>query len=96
MGDKTIHHVPAKNPKRGFYGLNMKFSMDIDYTRKISKFPPWERGEWKGEILQTFRTFSKKISKIVPKIEIFFEKVCKMSSFHSPLSHGGNLDIFLM
>ena len=44
-----VHHVPIKNPKRRFFGLNMKFSMGIDYTRKISEFPPWGRGEREGE-----------------------------------------------
>ena len=60
MGDKTIHHVPAKNPKRGFYGLNMKFSMDIDYTRKISKFPPWGKGGMKRPNFTDFPDFFKK------------------------------------
>ena len=42
-------HVPIKNPKRGFYGLNMKSSMCIGYTREISKFPPWDWGIGKGK-----------------------------------------------
>ena len=50
----------------------MKLSVYLDYTRKISKFPPWGRGEREGDCLQTFWTFSKKISNIVSKIEICF------------------------
>ena len=90
---------PLKNQKRWFFGFNMKLSVYLDYTRKISKFPPWGRVEREGDCLQTFWTFSKKISNIVSKIEIFFEKVqkvCKKPSSHSTLPHGGNLEIFLV
>ena len=40
---------PVKNPKRLFFCFNMKFSMCIDHTRKISEFPPWGKGEKEGE-----------------------------------------------
>ena len=40
---------PMKNPKRLFFGFKMKFSKWIDYTRKISEFPPCGKGEKEGE-----------------------------------------------
>ena len=36
----------------------MKFGMCIDYTRKISKFPPWGRGEKEGERFPIFYIIS--------------------------------------
>ena len=68
----------------GIHSVNMKLSICLDNTRKISKFPPWGSGERKGDYLQTFRTFSKKISNIVSKIEIFFEKVRKVCKNRLP------------
>ena len=55
-----VRQSPTKNLKWGFFCLNMKFSMCIDYTRKIPKIPPWERGEREGSRLPTFQTISKK------------------------------------
>ena len=77
---------PLKNRKWRFFGFNMKLSICLDNTRKISKFPPWGSGERKGDYLQTFRTFSKKISNIVSKIEIFLKKSGKSVKivFHFP------------
>jgi len=38
---------PMKNPKRGFFGLNMKFSMGRDYTKIFFKIAPCGKGEKK-------------------------------------------------
>ena len=79
-----VHHVPIEKSKMAIFGFNMKLSICLDNTRKISKFPPWGSGERKGDYLQTFRTFSKKISNIVSKIEISFEKVRKVCKNRLP------------
>ena len=45
---------PMKNPKLWFFGLNMKFSVCIDYARNISKILRWGRGEREYDCLPTF------------------------------------------
>ena len=37
---------PLKNQKRGFFGLNMEFSLCTSYTREISKFSLWHSGQF--------------------------------------------------
>ena len=73
----------------------MKLSVYLDYTRKISKFPPWGRVEREGDCLQTFWTFSKKISNIIPKIKVIllgiFVDWAKKNFVTN--SHGKNSDL---
>ena len=49
---------PMKIQNREFFGLNMKFSMCRDYTKKISKIAPPGKGEKNPENIQVIRTIN--------------------------------------
>ena len=73
----------------------MKFSMCIDYTRKIFNFPLWEREETEGNRLPTLRTISKKISNVEANLEIFkiiVRITCIFAYLFSPFAHGAILE----
>ena len=72
-----------KIQNREFFGLNMKFSMCRDYTKKISKIAPSGKGEKKTENIQVIRTIILKISNLEANLEIFKRIVRITSNFLS-------------
>ena len=79
---------PMKIPKQPFFGFKMKFSMYLDYTRKISEFPPCGKGEKEGERFPLFQTIFKGSKFLEANLEIFKEivqKTGKNSHFLFPL-----------
>ena len=61
---------PMKIQNREFFGLNMKFSMCRDYTKKFSKIAPSGKGELNPENIQVIRTILLKISNLEANLEI--------------------------
>ena len=86
---------PMKNPKRWFFGLNMKFSICRDYTKKFSKIAPCAKGEKKYANIQVIRTIIFKISNLEANLEILKRIVritCIFRYFSSPFAHGAILE----
>ena len=84
-----------KIQNREFFGLNMKFSMCRDYTKKISKIAPPGKGEKKPENIQVIRTIILKISNLEANLEILKRIVritCIFSGFFSPFPDGAILE----
>ena len=82
---------PMKIQNREFFGLNMKFSMCRDYTKKISKIAPPGKGEKKPKIYRWSELSFLKISNLEANLEIFKRIVwitCKFWYFFSPFVHG--------
>ena len=90
---------PMKNPKRWFFGLNMKFSMCRDYTNFFSKIAPCAKGEKKYANIQVIRTIILKISNSEANLEIFkiiVRITCIFAYFFSPFAHRVILEIFFV
>ena len=90
---------PMKNPKRGFFALNMKFSICRDYTKNFSKIAPCAKGEKRYANIQVIQTIILKISKLASKLEIFKIIVwitCIFAYFFSPFAHGAILEKFFV
>ena len=88
-----------KIQNREFFGLNMKFSMCRDYTKKISKIAPPGKGEKNPENIQVIRTILLRISKLASKLEIFKMIVritCIFSGVFSPFPDEAILEIFFV
>ena len=86
---------PMKNPKRWFFGFNIKFSMCRDYTKKISKIAPCAKGEKKYANIQVIWTIIFKISNLEANLEILkiiVRITCIFAYFFSPFAHGAILE----
>ena len=84
-----------KIQNRDFFGLNMKFSMCRDYTKKFSKIAPSGKGETKNENTQVTKTILLKISNLEANLEISKIIVwitCIFAYFFSPFAHGAILE----
>ena len=87
---------PVKNRKWWFFGLNMKFSICIDNTRKNSKFPPWGKGQRDCDCLPTFQTISQKISILETFLINSLESLQTIPFPPSPLRELGNFCCLVM
>ena len=86
---------PMKNPKRWFFGLNIKFSMCRDYTKKNFKIAPCAKGEKIYANIQVIRTIIFKISNLEANLEILkiTDRItCIIAYFFSPFAHGAILE----
>ena len=86
--------TPMKNPKRWFFGLNMKFNICRDYTKFFSKIAPCAKGEKKYTNIPVIQTIIFKISKLASKLEIFKRIVritCRFSYVFSTFPGGAIL-----
>ena len=86
---------PMKIQNREFFGLNMKFSMCRDYTKKISKIAPPGKGEKKPKIYRWSELSFLKISNLEGNLEIFKRIVritCIFSFYFSPFPGGAILE----
>ena len=90
---------PMKIQNREFFGLNMKFSMCRDYTKKISKIAPPGKGEKNPKIYRWSELSFLKISNLEANLEIFKNDSSDhlyIFGFFSPFPGGAILEIFFV